>query len=146
MRGEYALKPLAYGVHDWGVQLVEIVKYPLAKYVVKDRSHVIVLINLYLGSRGQLMGPWAVQKDIHTLGTLNKMQQTDSIYICLFYRLCHNQEQSHQNNTKILPQVYHKFQRWYKCQVYHKQVVTWRKSQPQFQPMYLWGQSRSPLA
>ena len=46
MIGEYTLEPLFYGVHNRGVQLVELVEYPLAKYVEKYISHRTGLINL----------------------------------------------------------------------------------------------------
>ena len=46
MRGGYNPKPLAYGIHHIGVRLVELVEYPLAKYVVKDISHRKKSINL----------------------------------------------------------------------------------------------------
>ena len=37
MRRDCNLEPLAYGVHQTGVQLVELVEDPLDKYVGKDR-------------------------------------------------------------------------------------------------------------
>ena len=55
MIGDYTLEPLAYGVHIIGVRLVEIFEAPSSKYMVKYRTHGTGFINLYLGSRGQLM-------------------------------------------------------------------------------------------
>ena len=46
MRGDYTLGPLAYGVHQKGVQLVELIEAPSDKYVGKDRAHGTGLINL----------------------------------------------------------------------------------------------------
>ena len=103
MGGDYTLEPLVYGVHNRGFRLVEIIEYPLDKYVVKYRSHGTGLVYMYPGSRGQFMGPQEVQKDSHTLRTLNTIQLTNYVYICLFYRLCQNQEQSYQKRIKILP-------------------------------------------
>ena len=55
MRGEYIIKPLAYVFHIRGVQLVDIVKYPLGKYMVKYRSHGTGFINLWSYICGQLI-------------------------------------------------------------------------------------------
>ena len=44
--GEYTLEPLSCGVYNRCVQFVELVKYPLAKYVEKYISHKTYLINL----------------------------------------------------------------------------------------------------
>ena len=55
MRGDYTLKPLAYGVHHGGVILVELFEAPSAYYVGRDTAHGTGLINLYPGRRGQLM-------------------------------------------------------------------------------------------
>ena len=46
MRGDYNLKPLVYGVHHRGNQLVEIVEATSDKYMGKDRSHGKGLIKL----------------------------------------------------------------------------------------------------
>ena len=66
---EYNLKPLTYSVHNRGVLLAELVEDPLVKYADKDRYNETGLMNLWMGSRGQLMEPWEVQQDSHTLGT-----------------------------------------------------------------------------
>ena len=52
MRGDYTLKPLDYGVHHIGVQLVELVESHLYKYLGKDRPHRKGLINLWPVSCG----------------------------------------------------------------------------------------------
>ena len=101
MRGYYTLEPLVYGFHHRGIRLVEIVEYPLSKNVGKDRSHSTSLINLYLGSRGQLMEPREVQKYSHTSGMLNTIRRNNFVYICLFHRLCPHQDQNHQKLTLI---------------------------------------------
>ena len=69
MRGEYTLEPLTYSIHHRGVQLVDLVKYPMDKYMVKDRAHGTGLINLWLVICGQLMELWTFQQDSHTLRT-----------------------------------------------------------------------------
>ena len=46
IRGDYKLKPLVYGVHHRGNQLVEIVEATSDKYMGKDRSHGKGLIKL----------------------------------------------------------------------------------------------------
>ena len=46
MIGDCTLEPLTYGVHHRGLQLVEIVEYPLAKYMEKYRAHWTGLIKL----------------------------------------------------------------------------------------------------
>ena len=62
MIGDYTLKPLADGVHHRGYQLVDIVEAPSYKYVAKDRFRGTCLINLWPGSRKQVMEPQAVQQ------------------------------------------------------------------------------------
>ena len=69
MRGGYTLELLAYGIHNRKFRLVELVEYISDKHVGKDRSHGTGLVNLYPGSRCQLMEPREVQKDIRTPGT-----------------------------------------------------------------------------
>ena len=39
MRGEYTLKPPTYEIDRRGVQLVDLVGYPLAKHMGKYRAH-----------------------------------------------------------------------------------------------------------
>ena len=60
MRVEYTFEPLAYGVHNRGVWLVDLVKATLDQYVVKYIAHGTGLINVYPGRRGQLMDLWSV--------------------------------------------------------------------------------------
>ena len=124
MIGEYFLEPLAYGVHQRGVRLIQLVESPLDKYVGKDRTYGAGLINLWPGSCNQLMEIRAVQKYSHNPWARNTTPQTNFVYICLLYRLCKNQEQSHQKRTRIRLQVHQKFQWWYKRQVTHKGVIT----------------------
>ena len=144
-RGDYNLKPLTYGVHHIVVLLVDPVGSPLVKYLGKDRYHRTGVINLYLGSCGQLMDLGEVQKYSHTPWVRKTIRQTNFVCICLFYRLFQKHEYSHQKRIIIHPQFYHKFQPWYKGQVPHKGVQTWCKSQPQCQSMYLQVHSRAPL-
>ena len=94
MRGDYTLEPLAYGFNHRGLGLVELVEAPLAKYVGKDISHRKDFINMWPGSRVQLMDPQAVQQDSHTLGIRKTIRQTNFVYIYLLYRLCQHQDQS----------------------------------------------------
>ena len=91
-RGDCTLEPLAYGIHHRGVQLVDIVKDSLDKYMGKDRDHGRGLINMYPGIPDQLMDPWAVQKDSHIPEMRKMIQKTKFLYIRLFYRLFQNQE------------------------------------------------------
>ena len=67
-RGLYP-KPPSYGVYHRGVQLVGLVEAPLTNYAGKDRKHGTGLINLWMGSIGQLVDPRAVQKDSHNMET-----------------------------------------------------------------------------
>ena len=46
MKGDYILKPLAYGFHHRGVRLVDLIEAPLDKHVVKGRYYGIGFINL----------------------------------------------------------------------------------------------------
>ena len=104
--------------------------------MVKDRSCRTFFINLYPGRRGQLVEPRAVQRYSHTPGTRKMIRQTNFVFVCLFYRLCQQQEQIQQERTKILPQRHHKSQRLYKLQCRHHQ----------FQTIYLQGHFRVFLA
>ena len=88
MIGSYTLGYIAYGVHHRGVQSVDLIDTPSDKYMGKDRAHGSGLINLYPGSRRQLMDPGAVQKDSHTPGAQKMIRWTNFVYICLFYSLC----------------------------------------------------------
>ena len=63
MRGYYKIKPFAYIIHKISVRLVELIEAPSDKYMSKDRSHGSGLINLYPGSRVQLMDPQESQKN-----------------------------------------------------------------------------------
>ena len=84
MRGYYTLELLAYGIRHRGVQLVEIVKASLAKYLVKDRSHGTSLIKLYPVSCCQSVDLWEIQKYSYTPGTQKKIQRTNFFkYVCL---------------------------------------------------------------
>ena len=144
--GDYTLEPLAYGVYHRGIQLVYIVEIPLDKYVEKDIFQGTGLINLYPGSRCQLMEPLAVQKYSHNLGKRKTIPRTNFFYIYIFYRLCQNQEHIHHQRTRIRPQIYLQFQMWNKGQVTHKRVRNWCNSQPHCPPMSLWGHCWVPLA
>ena len=115
-RGDYNLKPLTYGVHHIVVLLVDPVGSPLVKYLGKDRYHRTGVINLYLGSCGQLMDLGEVQKYSHTPWVRKTIRQTNFVCICLFYRLYQQQEQIQQEWVKIHPQRHHKYQRLYKFQ------------------------------
>ena len=98
--------------------------------MVKDITHDKGWINLKPGSCSQFMEPQEVQKYSYTLGMRQMIQQTNFVYISLFYRLFQYQEQSRQKRIRICQQVHHKFQRWYMGRVPRNKIQTWCKSKP----------------
>ena len=90
IRREYIFKTFGYGVHNIGVQFVDLVEAPSYKYMEKDISHESVIINLYPGSCVQLMDLQEVPKVSHNKGTQKGIQKTNFVYIYLFYRLSQN--------------------------------------------------------
>ena len=78
---DYNTKPLTRGVHHIGVGWVDLVEAPLDIYMRKYRAHGTVLINLWLGSCGQLMEPRKVQHESHNTGTQNMICKNNLLYL-----------------------------------------------------------------
>ena len=93
--------------------MVELIESSSTKYMGKERSHGTGFINLYLGSRCQLMELREVQKDCHTLGTQKTIRKTNFLHLCNLRVMSELGSESPEADHN-LPQVHNKFQQWYK--------------------------------